>query len=86
MSINRMLGVYSMPMLQAAPDAPASRDALLEAARLSTVYGNYTRHVLPLLEAGLLELTHPENPRHRAQRYRLTELGRRTLLEQEASQ
>jgi ATP-dependent DNA helicase RecG len=79
MSINRMLGVYGMSMLQAALDAPASRDVLLEAAGLSTVYGNYTRHVLPLLDAGLLELTHPENPRHRAQRYRLTELGRRIL-------
>jgi hypothetical protein len=85
-SINRMLGVYGMPMLQAARDAPASRNALLEAAGLSAAYGNYTRHVLPLLGAGLLEFTHPENPRHRTQRYRLTKLGRRTLLGQEDSQ
>lgn len=82
-SINSALGTYGLPMLRAAEDEPASRNALLEAAELSTAYGNYTRHVLPLLEAGLLEYTHAENPRHRAQRYRITETGREVLARQE---
>lgn len=82
-SINAALGTYGVPILRVAVDEPANRDALLEGAGLSTAYGNYSRHVVPLLEAGLLEFTHPENPRHRAQRYRLTDLGRIVLTEQE---
>jgi hypothetical protein len=80
-SINLASGTYGLLMLRAAVEEPVSRDALLEGAGLSTAYGNYTRHVLPLIDARLLEFTHPENPRHRGQRYRLTDLGRRVLAE-----
>ena len=82
-SINRALGTYGLSMLRTVVDKHATKDALLEGAGLSTVYGNYTRHVLPLLDAGLLEYTLPENPRHRGQRYRLTDLARRVLTEQD---
>jgi len=73
------LGEYGEAILRAAEHEPARRDALLAAAELAPVYGNYTRHVLPLVEAGLLSLTHPNNPRHRAQRYRLTAAGHNAL-------
>lgn len=82
-SVDRALGTYGPLMLRAAADRPINRDGLLEGAGLSTAYGNYVRHVVPLLESGLLEFTHPENPRHRAQRYRLTGLGRSMLTEQD---
>ena len=83
MRIDQALGIYGPLMLRAAADGPTNRDGLLEGAGLSTAYGNYVRHVVPLLESGLLEFTHPENPRHRAQRYRLTGLGRSVLTEQD---
>jgi ATP-dependent DNA helicase RecG len=35
-------------------------------------------YLLPALAAGVIEMTRPEKPRSRSQRYRLTELGRRT--------
>jgi len=37
--------------------------------------------VKPLIEAGLLELTIPDKPRSRLQKYRLTEKGRQALHE-----
>lgn len=82
-SINLALGTYGLPMLRAAVEEPSSRDLLFEGAGISNAYGKYTRHVLPLLEAGLLEFTLPENPCHRAQRDRLTDLERRVMTEQE---
>jgi hypothetical protein len=38
---------------------------------------NFVRaHLSPMLEAGELERTHPENPAHPRQAYRTTALGR----------
>ena len=39
--------------------------------------------VKPLIEAGLLELTIPDKPRSRLQKYRLTEKGRQALRKPE---
>lgn len=35
-----------------------------------------TAYLNPALKEGLIEQTHPENPKHRNQKYRLTEKGK----------
>ncbi len=36
-------------------------------------------YLLPAIQAGLIEMTFPDNPRHRNQRYRLTKKGKEVL-------
>lgn len=36
-------------------------------------------YLVPAMEDGVVEQTHPENPKHRGQKYRLTERGRKLL-------
>lgn len=66
-------------MLAAAAASPLSRAELLAAAGLSDAYGNYRRHIVPLLDAGLLARTIPDKPQSRLQKYVLTDTGRRRL-------
>jgi predicted HTH transcriptional regulator len=75
----RHVGRYDVGMLGAAVDGPVHRDVLLEAVGLKPLSQNYTRHVVPLLEAGLLAMTVPDKPRSKAQRYRITDAGREFL-------
>lgn len=46
-------------------------------AHKATFRGNYLK---PALACGLVEMTDPQSPRSPAQRYRLTQLGKRTLI------
>jgi predicted HTH transcriptional regulator len=73
------VGRYDVGMLGAAVDGPVHRDVLLEAVGLRPLSQNYTRHVVPLLDAGLLAMTVPDKPRSKAQRYRITDAGREFL-------
>jgi ATP-dependent DNA helicase RecG len=43
---------------------------------LANAYLNYKRHVVSLLELGLIEMTIPDKPNSRLQKYRLTEKGK----------
>lgn len=74
------------PVLRAAAKDPTRSADLLDAAGLSQSPTNFMRHVLPLIEAGLLARTVPDRPRSSKQRYVLTEAGRTflTTLEREA--
>lgn len=72
-------GRYDVGMLSAAADGPVHRDTLLTAVGLKPLSQNYSRHVVPLLDAGLLAMTVPDKPRSKAQRYRLTDSGRAVL-------
>jgi predicted HTH transcriptional regulator len=66
-------------MLTAASTGSRSRSELLAATGLSDAYLNYQRHIVPLLDAGLLARTIPGKPQSRLQRYVITEAGRATL-------
>ena len=66
-------------LLQYCAEQPRSKQELLAALRLSNAYMNYKRHIVPLLEQGLLALTLPDKPNSRLQRYRLTPQGRALL-------
>ena len=72
-------GRYDVVMMQAAAHGPVHRDILLEAAGLKPLSQNYTRHVVPLVNRGLLAMTVPDKPRSKAQRYILTDEGRAYL-------
>lgn len=62
--------------IRACSDGPKTKAELLANAGLANAYLNYKRHILPLVESGLLEPTIPEKPNSRLQKYRLTEKGR----------
>jgi predicted HTH transcriptional regulator len=66
-------------LLLACSGQSKSRQALLSSVGLSNAYLNYKRHIAPLLEQGLLEMTVPDKPNSRLQNYRLTEQGRQAL-------
>jgi len=58
---------------------PRKKQEILNHIGLSTVYMNYKRYIFPPVQKGLLSMTHPENPRHRNQRYVTTQSGLRLL-------
>jgi Fic family protein len=66
-------------ILRACGSGPMSKTALLQAAGLTNAYLNYKRHIVPLLDAGLLEPTLPDKPNSRLQQYRLTAKARAFL-------
>ena len=51
---------------------PRKKQEVLDFIGLSHDYKNYKRHILPLVKKGFLSMTHPENPRHRNQKYQTT--------------
>ena len=74
----RMTG-QAVAILRPTTDNAAHRDELLAAAGLGTAYGNYRRHIAPLVEQGLLAMTFPDMPTSKHQRYRITDRGRQAL-------
>lgn len=58
---------------------PQSKVSLLSVMGLSNDYKNFQRHLLPLMEQGLLEWTLPDKPNSRLQKYRLTSAGHAVL-------
>jgi len=66
-------------ILTACSGTPQSKAQLLKSAGLANAYLNYKRHIHPLIADGLLEMTIPDKPNSRLQKYRLTDKGR-TLL------
>jgi Fic family protein len=67
-------------ILRACSKGPQTKAQLLESAGLANAYLNYKRHILPLLQSGVIEMTLPDKPQSRLQKYRLTSQGR-TLLD-----
>lgn len=63
---------------------PSARDALQRAAGLGHREHFRKAYLEPLLRAGWLEMTIPDKPRSRLQRYRTTEAGLRALAEPRA--
>lgn len=72
-------------LLILASEGPRSRAELLAGIDLSDAYGNYKRHLLPLIEGGYLARTIPEKPNSQNQRYRITDAGREILAGKETT-
>ena len=66
-------------ILTACAKAPRTKAELLGSAGLANAYLNYKRHILPLVQSGILEMTIPDKPNSRLSKYRLTEKGRASL-------
>lgn len=66
-------------MLISCREGAAKKTEILAAGHLSDAYLNYQRHIVPLLDAGLIEMTIPDKPTSRLQKYRLTDKGRAWL-------
>ena len=73
------LSEQAVALLTFASESPRSRSELLQAIRLTDAYGNYRRHLLPLIESGHLARTIPDKPNSQHQRYVTTEHGQREL-------
>ncbi|WIY83403.1 helix-turn-helix domain-containing protein [Propionimicrobium sp. PCR01-08-3] len=68
-----------LTILHRVEQSPASRAQLMETLRIVNQTRAFRRHIEPLLKAGLLEMTLPDKPTSRDQRYRITDAGRSAL-------
>ena len=69
----------TLRVLRIVESEPKSRGDILQALGLSPHTDNVRQHIRPLLEAGWIEMTLPDRPTSRHQRYRLTAAGRAEL-------
>ena len=77
--VDEQLSEQVVKILRACAQGPKTKAELLKAAGLANAYLNYKRHILPLVQSGILEMTIPEKPNSRLQKYRLTPKGRNLL-------
>jgi ATP-dependent DNA helicase RecG len=56
-----------------------SRSELLNDIGFYNKTGNFNNHIKPLIDYGIIELTVPDKPNSRLQKYRLTEKGRKLI-------
>jgi Fic family protein len=59
-------------ILRSCSQGPKTKAEILAAAGLANAYLNYKRHILPLIKSGILEMTIPDKPNSRLQKYRIT--------------
>ncbi|MDR0932824.1 MAG: Fic family protein [Victivallales bacterium] len=72
----KALSALQMSVLKALSDATLSRKELLTAVGINGDSRWFKRHIEPLINTGLIEMTVPEKPNSRLQRYRITEYGK----------
>jgi len=77
--VQAALGAQGPAILAALANGPLSRADVLAAIGFKNEYRSYQRHLVPLIEQGLVGMTNPDNPRARTQSYALTEHGRAAL-------
>jgi Fic family protein len=64
-------------VLQSLKTKPLSRKEIFAAIGMNGDSRSFKRHIEPLLDMGLIEMTVPEKPNSRLQKYRLTDAGKR---------
>jgi ATP-dependent DNA helicase RecG len=78
-SRNFILNEQEMKILSFCKLKPKSRSEIFTFIGMSNETRNFTRNVLPLLEKEYLNMTEPDSPRSRNQKYYATDLGIKTL-------
>jgi predicted HTH transcriptional regulator len=78
-TLSGALSTQRVMELLAAARSPTSRVDLLATIGLSNNTRNAARNVEPLVEAGLLAMSHPDRPTSRSQRYLVTDAGMQWL-------
>jgi hypothetical protein len=73
------IGPRGAKILAALADGPLGRGEALATVGLKNQYRSYQRHILPLIEGGLVSMTSPETPTAWTQAYALTAPGRAAL-------
>ncbi|MDR1078458.1 MAG: putative DNA binding domain-containing protein [Propionibacteriaceae bacterium] len=73
------LGRHGTTILSALADGPLSRAETLAAIGVKNEYRSYQRHIVPLINRGLVGMTNPDNPTAHTQTYALTGPGRSVL-------
>lgn len=71
--INALLGILNIC------SSPQKRQTILKYLNMTNHPKNYANNIIPLIENNLLELTIPDKPRSRLQKYRTTENGMKLL-------
>lgn len=77
--VGEQVGAQVQQLLSLCAQEPRTKQELLAALQLSNAYLNYKRHIVPVLDRGLIAMTLPDKPQSRLQRYRLTPQGRALL-------
>ena len=62
-----------------------SRAEILAGINLTDDYRTFSRHIVPLVDAGLLTRTSPDSPQAPTQRYSITDAGRELITTQDAT-
>jgi len=77
--VNDQLGGYVKDVLSIVSTKPVSSTDLLEKIGLSKQTKNKKRYIDPLLNIGWIAYTHPDNPKDRNQKYKITLSGKKLL-------
>ena len=74
------LGRHGQTLLAALAGGPLSRAGAMAAIGFKNEYRSYQRHLVPLIDLGLVGMTNPDNPTAHNQTYALTGSGRSVLV------
>jgi len=73
------LSGIQLAVLKAFENKSLSRKEIFAAIRMNSDSRSYRRNIEPLLAGGLIEMTVPEKPNSRLQKYRLTDSGKTVI-------
>ena len=75
------LTITQIDVLKSLKDKVLSRKDIFAAISMNGDSRSFKRHIEPLIEAGLIEMTVPDRPNSRLQKYRLTNSGKMFIVE-----
>ena len=73
-----------LQVLKALAESTLTRSELMDIIGVTDQSANVSRHLTPLISAGLITMSNPSKPTSRDQRYHLTEKGKSYLVQHES--
>lgn len=77
--VEHQVGIHARAILAHLAAGPSSRADIFAAIDIHSDYRAYVRHLVPLIDQGLVAMTNPDNPTAWTQRYVLTKTGHQAL-------